>query len=206
MLFIISILSSGSLLPYALVGGLVTLFVGDGIFIVGDLGVYKVEHMYKDLVVATKTSAMEYMIGVVIASLLWSSPTIVLYLILDVVYHLLTPYAFFMTVLISVFVLISTACIAFVVSSVVRHIRNIWSIASILTTLLTVVPPTFYPYVYLPHSALLVLLILPTTSAAVLEQGVFGLAPMVWSMFYVLIAETAILLLIARYFTVWREK
>jgi ABC-2 type transport system permease protein len=111
-----------------------------------------------------------------------------------------------MTLIIGVCVLISTASIAFVVSSFVKHIRNIWSIASILTVLLTVLPPTFYPYTYLPKEALTILLIFPTTSAAVLEQGVFGISPMLWNMFYILIAETVILFLVARYFTIWRER
>ncbi|MGC8479768.1 MAG: hypothetical protein ACP5M9_03840 [Candidatus Micrarchaeia archaeon] len=47
--------------------------------------------------------------------------------------------------------------------------------------------PTFFPYTYLPKPILLILSILPTTPAAVLEQGVIGISPMFWYMALILV-------------------
>ena len=68
------------------------------------------------------------------------------------------------------------------------------------------ISPTFYPYTYLPKSALYVLELLPTGSAAIIEQGLFNLSPMLWYPMIILVVETIIFLLGARYLTKWREK
>ncbi len=206
ILFAVTILSGGKLVSYALVGGVVSVFTIIGIYCLGDIGTHKLEYMYKDLIIATKSSPLEYMTGVVIASTLWSLPGIVLYFILDLVYNLLTPYTFVMSLIVGILVLISTSSIAFLVGSFLKTIRNVWSTSSILSVILTVLPPTFYPYAFLPSNILNILMILPTTDGAVFLQGVFGLEPIMWNAFYILVAETIILLLLAKYATVWRER
>jgi ABC-2 type transport system permease protein len=146
------------------------------------------------------------MFGVMLADFFWSIPSIVLYFILDMIFHILTPYAFVMTLIVASLVLLSTASLGFVLTSLVKHQRFVWAITGMLSLVMMIFPPTFYPYTYLPHPILLILTISPTTPAAVLEQGFFGLAPTLWYMLYILIAETVILFLLARYATVWRER
>ncbi len=206
ILFVVGVLSDGALLPYALAGGLISIVATNGIFTMADLGMFKFEYMYKDLIVTTKTSPIDYMFGVVLADFFWSIPSIAIYFILDIAFHILTPYSFVMTLVVSGLVLLSTASLGFVLTSLVKHQRFVWAITSLLSLVMMIFPPTFYPYKYLPHWILLVLAISPTTTAAVLEQGFFGLAPTLWYMLYILVAETIILFMVAKYLTVWRER
>lgn len=206
LLFVVGVLSGGKLLPYALAGGLISIVATNGIFTMADLGMFKFEYIFKDLIVSTVTSPTDYMFGVMFADFFWSIPSIALYFILDTVFHILTPYAFVMTLIVASLVLLSTASLGFVLTSLVKHQRFVWAITGMLSLVMMIFPPTFYPYPILPHSILLALSISPTTPAAVLEQGFFGLAPTLWYMLYILIAETIILFLLARYATVWRER
>ncbi len=206
LLFIVGVLSEGSLLPYALAGGLISIVASNGIFTMADLGMFKFEYMFKDLIVATRTSPMDYMFGVMLADFFWSIPSVVLYFIMDYAFHILTPYAFVMTLVVASLVLLATASLGFVLTSLVKHQRFVWAITGMLSLVMMTFPPTFYPYTYLPKDILWALVILPTTPGAVLEQGFFGLGHTMWSMFAVLVAETIILFLIAKYLTVWRER
>ncbi len=206
LLFVVGVLSDGALLPYALAGGLIAVVATNGITTMADLGMFKFEYMYKDLIVTSKVSPIDYMLGVMLADLFWSIPAIAIYFVLDIIYRILTPYSFVMTLIVAVLVLLSTASLGFVLTSLVKHQRFVWAITGMLSLVMMIFPPTFYPYKYLPHWILLVLAISPTTPAAVLEQGFFGLAPTLWYMLGILIAETIILFMIAKYLTVWRER
>ncbi|MCL4389666.1 hypothetical protein M1397_03630 [Candidatus Marsarchaeota archaeon] len=114
LLFVVGVLSDGTLLPYALAGGMIAVVATNGIGTMADLGMFKFEYMYKDLIVTTKSSPSDYMIGVMLADLFWSLPAITIYFILDVIYNILTPYSFFMTIAVSILVLLSTASLGFV--------------------------------------------------------------------------------------------
>ncbi len=206
LLFVVGVLSDGTLLPYALAGGLISVVATNGITTMADLGMFKFEYMYKDLIVTTRTSSIDYMLGVMLADFFWSIPSIAIYFVLDIIFHILTPYSFVMTLIVAVLVLLSTASLGFLLTSLVKHQRFVWAITSLLSLLMMIFPPTFYPYKYLPHWILLILSLSPTTPAAVLEQGFFGLAPTLWYMFYILVAETIILFMVAKYLTVWRER
>jgi ABC-2 type transport system permease protein len=205
LLFIVGIFSEGTFLSFALVGGLISIAATNGIGVAGEITSFKLDNGYQDLIVTTRTSAMEYMLGEILANLVWSVPSIILFVILELAYHILTPFALVMSVLAGTLVLLSTSSLAFMLSSFVKYMRNIWAVQSILAVLITVIPPTFYPYTYIPSSLLNVMAILPTTAAAVVVQGAFGLAPMQWPMLFVLMIETVVYFFLAKHFTKWRE-
>ena len=209
LMFVVGILSQGRLLPYALVGGLISITAMSGVNSIAYLASLRFDFLYQDLIVTTKTTKMDYMFAHLLGELVWVVPSVVFFFILDAIYGLLTPYTFLMTLLLAGMVSISTYSMAFWMTSRVKHTRNAWPIGIILSLFLITVSPTFYPYTYLPKYILGVLSILPTTPAVVLAQGVFGLTPSVaiqWYMLPVLIIETAAYLLIAIYTTRWVEK
>ena len=74
-----------------------------------------------------------------------------------------------------------------------------------LTIITSILPPTFYPYGYVPKDFLYIIALSPTTPAAVVVQGAFGLSPMMDSMFYILIIETICYTILARILVRWRE-
>lgn len=205
LLVIVTILSQGKLLPYALVGGLISALAMNGISLAAAVAPLKSDYMYKDMIVTTKTSPTDYMLGELTSQLVWSSPSIVLFFLLDIYFGLLTPFTFVMTLFIGLLVLLITSSISFWISSFVRHTFNVWAMSTLLSIILITISPTFYPYSYLPKGVLYVMEILPTTSAAVLEQGIFNLAPMSWYPLVILIIEVIGFFLVAKYLTKWRE-
>ncbi len=205
LLFIVGVLSQGRLLPYALASGVIAIFATTSIGGAGEITSLRLNNMHQDLIIATKTGPTDYMLGEMLANLGWSFPTVLLYLILDMWYHLLNPYNLAMTVLVCMLVLVSTMSMTFCLFSFVRHTRKISALSTILSTLMMSLPPVFYPSTYIPKYLLFALAFLPSTPAAVLEQGLFKLTPMAWYMFAILIADTFVYVLIGRYVTRWRE-
>ncbi len=209
LMIVVGILSQGKLLPFALVGGLISITAMSGVNSIAYLASLRFDFLYRDLVVTTKTTKMDYMFAHLLGEFVWVVPSIAFYFILDVIYGLLTPYTFLMTLLLACMVSISSYSIAFWITSRIKHTRNAWPIGTVLSLLLITVSPTFYPYTYLPKYILDILTILPTTPAVVLAQGIFGLTPSLpiqWYMLPILFVETAAYLLIAVYTTQWVEK
>lgn len=205
LLFIVGILSHGMLITFALAGGLVSILALNGISLAAAIAPMKTDYMYKDMIVASKTSPSDFMFGEMIAQLMWTAPSILLFLILDAYFGLLTPFSLIVTLFVGFLVTLIATSIAFWLSSLIRNSVNVWPISIILSTIMITISPTFYPYTYLPKSALYILELLPTGSAAIIEQGLFNLAPMVWYPMIILVIETIGFLLIARYLTKWRE-
>jgi ABC-2 type transport system permease protein len=205
LLFVVGILSQGKFLDYALVGGLISIVAMNGITAIAYLGSLKLDFRYQDLIMTTKTSKMDYMFAHLISEFVWVIPSMILYFLLDIHFGILTTYTFGMTLLIAALVSIATYSIAFLITSMMRHIRYTWAISVVISIFAITIPPTFYPYTYLPQNVLNILLIVPTTPAVVLEQGIFGLGAVQWSMLLILIVETVVYFLIAKYFTRWRE-
>ncbi len=205
LLFVVGILSQGKLLPFALVGGLLSIIAMNGITAVSYLGSLKFDYIYQDLIMTTKTSKIDYMFAHLLGELVWIIPSVVLYFVLDIIFSILTPYTFLMTLFLGALVSVATYSISFWFSGVVKNNRYTPAIGTVLGLLMITLPPTFYPYTYLPKSALYILTFIPTTPAVILAQGVFGIAPMQWYMLPVLIIETLAYFLIAKYLTKWRE-
>ncbi len=206
LLFIVGVLSEGTLLPFALAGGLVAIMAINGISASNYLATFRQDYKYQDLIITTKTSAITYMIAELVSNLIWCVPSVALYIVMDLYFGLLSPFSFLVTMVVALLTSLATVSLGFIIAGLVKHTRQMWALATILSTLVTVVAPTFYPYTYLSRNVLLVLSIIPTTPGAVLEQGVFGLAPIHWYMLLILVIETAVLFVLAKYFTPWRER
>lgn len=205
LLFVVGVLSQGKLLPYALAGSIVSVMTINSTQSAGELAQLRLDNKHQDLIIATKTGPTDYMFGEMLGNVGWSVPSILLYLILDASYHMLNLYNLVMTLLVCMLVAVSIMSLMFCIFSFVKYIRKVWGLSTIFSTLLATIVPTFYPYTYLPKSVLFVLAVLPSTPAAVLEQGFFNLTPTAWYMLVILLLETFAYLLLARYVTRWRE-
>lgn len=104
-----------------------------------------------------------------------------------------------------ILLLIATSGLSFIISNSIAHVRNIWGIAGILSVVMTIIPPTFYPYTFLPEWVLLILSISPVTPAAVIVQGYLGLAPVQVIMWPVLLINVLGYFSVARLLAKWRE-
>lgn len=206
ILFIVGVISNGTLLPFALAGGVVMSIASGFNGTAYSAAIFRLDDKYQDMIVATKTGPVSYMFGSSLSNLIWMAPGILLYLLLDAFYHLLTPSSLLVTIIIVVPLILFVEALAFMLSSLVKHVRALGAYTTIIAFLLTVLPPTFYPYTHLSGVELAGLSLIPVTPAAVLEQGIFGLEPMHWYMLAVLIVEAVVYFSIAVCLTRWRER
>ena len=209
LLFLVFILAGNTLVRFAIVGGFLGLVASVSFASVADAAFLRIQLRIQDLFIATSVSPTDYILGLTLSYVIFSMPGIILYAILGVIYGLFNFVSVVALILILVVLTISTASLSMAIGGAVNHIRNVWGIAAIMQVFLTVLPPTFYPYENLMRISpfyLYALAASPTTPAAVLAQGFFGLGePIMYSMIYIFIAEAVIFFILARYFTRWRE-
>ncbi len=214
LLFVVYILTSGALVKYAVVGGMITLVASIGLQSAGDATFLRLQLRLQDLYVASRVSPTDYMLALTLSFLAFSVPGILVYITLGIAYHLYNILDSLIMLLLILLLILSTSAISFIISSMVKHVRNVWGIVSVLSIIMTVIPPTFYPYTDIMSrnggNILIYLMSLsPATPAAIIAQFAFGLQPIVYSTLYtmvgILLVETIVYLTIARYLTRWRE-
>ena len=206
LLFLVYIISGGHLVKFALVGGFIAIVASVALQSSGDAAFFRLQLRIQDLYVASGVSPSDYMIGLTLSYLMFSLPGIVLYGILGAIYQLFSLSAAAMLVVVLALLVVATSSISFIISSSIKHLRNIWGIAGIMSILMTILPPTYYPYDSIPRIFLYILSLTPVTPAAVVAQYSFGLSPVFLPELYVLVAETVGFFGMARFLTRWREK
>src|SRR6266487_2333471 len=124
---------------------------------------------------ASPLSPEGYFLGIAGGMLVaYLPPSLVLVVILEVL-HPLSPAAGLVlgACLIAVWAVSST--IGYVVSTLFKDMKTIWPYSALLTNLFGIVPPVFYPLGRVPIEWRSVVLVLPTSAAAVLVDAAAGL-------------------------------
>lgn len=206
MLFLVYMLSRGALLPYAIIGGFISMISSNALSSAGDAAFLRLELKIQDLFVASKISSTDYMIGIMLSYLVFSFPGLLIYAIMGYIYRIFDPLSAIILVFVIICLIVATTSISFIIAGFLSHIRNVWGITAILSIVLTIIPPIFYPYNYLPKYAIYLLAVSPATPASVLMQGIIGLQPLQLSMAAILVLETVFYFLLAKRFMHWREK
>jgi ABC-2 type transport system permease protein len=205
LLVIIYLLSGGSLIAYAVVGGTVAIIASTALSTTGQSAFFKLEFRLQDLLVSTKIHISDYVAGFAVAQLLFASPGIVFFALLSMALHIFTPLRFATTLVVGIILAVTTVSIGVFVGGKVKRTIGVWAISGIMSSLLTLLPPTFYPYKILPTWVLYILSISPITPAAVILQGAYGLGKVNNIMWFVLIGELIFYVSLVRKFGTWRE-
>ncbi|BBG25437.1 ABC transporter permease [Sulfuracidifex tepidarius] len=192
LLFLIFIISKGSLLDYAIVGGLLSVVAENGLISLSDFAFLRMELHLQDLLVTTGIGPQEYILGLVLSNLIFSLPGLFLYSALAILYHVVNLLGLLILLGISALLLVTTSGLGFLIASYLPHVRYSWGISSILPVLFITIPPVFYPYFVLKSWEVMILSIIPTTSASILSQGIAGLAETKDIFILPLLVETAI--------------
>jgi hypothetical protein len=74
LLFVVYILTSGALVKYAIVGGMITLVASIGIQSAGDATFLRLQLRLQDLYVASRVSPTDYMLALTMSFLAFSIP------------------------------------------------------------------------------------------------------------------------------------
>ncbi len=170
ILFLFYTIIGEKALPTAFVGSYLMIFVGAGVSVMGDIVWIKREIKLQDIFVASPLSALEYMAGIALAELFFSSPGIIILLIpLAIMSSSLI--AIITIIVVSIVTWIIVSAISFYISTFVPNARNGWQISSILSLILTILPPIFYPIEVVPEILKPLAYLIPTThSAQILKQ------------------------------------
>jgi len=206
LLVIIYLLSGGSLIAYAVVGGTVAIIASTSLSTTGQSAFFKLEFKIQDLLVSTKVRILDYVAGFAVAQLLFASPGIAFFTILSIVLHIFTPLRFATTIVVGVILAMTTVSIGVFVGGKIKRTIGVWAISGIMSSLLTLLPPTFYPYKILPTWVLYVLSISPITPAAVILQGTYGLGKVNNAMWVVLIGEAIFYICLVKKYGTWAER
>lgn len=209
-LILIKLYARPDMLEFALIGGLIMTLSSNAIGLMGDTVFYKREVKLQDMVVASPMGPLSYMFGLVFSGILFSIPGFLLFVLLMVHYNMLNAYNSLPLMLASVLTLISLSGLAFTLATFVKEPRFVWPLSGILSFIISVLPPVYYPASILPDYIAKLSMLIPTSSSAAifhLYTSIESRAPLpllvIW---LILIIESIIFLQIAMKRSQWREK
>lgn len=205
LLFFIYVISKGELIEYGILGGLLSVIVGNSISIIGDFAFMRLQLRLQDLLVATEISPIDYIIGLTLGNFIFSLPGLILYIVLGILFHIFNAIQLLVTLVVLAILLFSTTCLAITLASLIKHTRHSWGISTFMSLLLTILPPLYYPYTVLPNWALDVLYISPATPISVFLQGYLKMQDFSVFPLTLFLIESAILLILPFTVMKWRE-
>ena len=209
IIIIVSFVSHGALIPIAVSGALMTLFVGGGLSIQADLAHLKNDFKFQDMIVSSPTKAWVYLLGMGISELIFILPSLVVLLILTFLFIHVSILGGLEIIAVMALMYVFATVFGFFLSTITTDILQSWAFSGILSVLLTTIPPVYYPITYIPLPWRYIAYISPTTYAAGIVQSALGYLPLStanvaldWA---VLIAVSLVLFAVAIRRNRWRD-
>jgi len=175
LLFFIYVISHGQYLEYGILGGLLGIMSGNALTSIGDFVFLKTQLKIQDLLVATEVRPEDYMVGLATGNLIYSSPGLLLYLVVGSWLHMFDWINVWAFLVLMLALAVTSTSMAVLIASRISHVRNVWGISSLLSVVLTLLPPLYYPYSALPKPILYALMVSPSTPVSVVAQAYLGL-------------------------------
>ncbi len=209
-IYFLYLVSPRSELPFGVVGAIVFTTVFTGSMLLNDSAYLRLERHLQAIYVASPVKAASYAAGMALSELIFIlPPLVILFAVLSLVVHLTIAMLIAMLGIV-VLTWIMASSLGFMVASFFRQMREIWPIASLIFSAISVLPPIFYPIEVIPPDFRWVAYLAPTTYSSLLGDSVVGIAHVspFTQMLYVagLVCATLVFIGIASVFTRWREK
>jgi len=209
LLFIITVTTGGRSFPLGVIGSLLLVLSTVGTGLAGDATWYRLETKLQDFFVASPVNQLGYLLGIAFAGLFFASPALVVLLPL-LVYIGLPLFTLPLVLLSLVGVWLFSSAIGYLVSTFTSNLRNGWQSGLLLSVLVGILPPVFYPAEILPRNILIVTYAIPTTNAALLIRDAMGGTPTLpyWSPltgWILIILSLAIALAVTSRVARWRQ-
>jgi ABC-2 type transport system permease protein len=158
---------AADLLPITLIGALVYSMFLIGQRVLNEAAYIRIDHKLNELYHASPLSPEGYFVGI-------AGGMLVAYLPPSLVHPLGLVAALSLAVcLLAVWAISST--IGYVVSTLFKDMKTIWPYSALLTNLFGILPPVFYPLARVPIEWRSLVLVVPTSAAAVLVNAAAGL-------------------------------
>jgi ABC-2 type transport system permease protein len=209
ILIIIVLVSHGALLSVSIEGALIMTMVSGGVSLQGDLSHLKNDFKLQDMVVSSPTSAFMYMAGMAISEIVYSLPAFIVLIVLAFMFiHTTIVGALIIFVILALMFAFSIA-LGFLLSTLSSDIMQNWAFSSILSIILTTIPPIYYTINYIPLPYRYIAYLSPTTYAAEIVQNAIGYLPLKTSNliadWLIIIAISIALFVIVMKKNRWRE-
>jgi ABC-2 type transport system permease protein len=208
VLFFLFVVGGRAYLPYGVIGATISILVSAGLYLGADATFYRVQYKFQDFCVSSPLSAVEYMVGLSLGEVTFSAPSLAV-LIAIFGYLGLIRLDFPVIILVMIIAWVSASALGFFLSTYILQSRSAFSITSLVGTLLTVIPPVYYPITVIPQSFRFLAYLVPTTNLSILIQSSLGLqhypvSQLVLS-WAILLAYTVFFLALAAFKARWRQ-
>jgi ABC-2 type transport system permease protein len=174
-LFFLFVIAPHALFPYGVVGGVLftALFTGNGML--NDCAYLRLERQLQQVFVASPVSPLAYILGMALSELAFALPAMVLFVgILFLVQPIGALAGVGLVGLLLLTWLMATS-LGFFISTLFSQLREIWPIGTLVFSILSILPPIFYPATEIPEGWRWVAFLAPSTFAAQLGDRLAGL-------------------------------
>ncbi len=175
ILFILYIGGQGTLLASGLAGALTMSIAQQGLILGADLTGFKIDHKFQAMVVASPVSSFTYLFSIALSELAFASPPIIV-LLLIISNSGVGSLAIAEMVAVIFLTWITTSSIGFFLSTYVLNTRTAFLTVTFISTLISILPPVFYPISILPSYIRPLAELAPTTHASILIQSLSGVS------------------------------
>ncbi len=175
LLVVITFVSHGTLLPVAIAGALIMTMISAGTSMQQDLSHLKNDFKLQDMVISSPTSAVIYLAGMSLSEIVYSLPALAVLVVLAAIYiHTTILGVIGMAAVIGIMFTFAVA-LGFVLSTLTSDVVQSWAFAGIVSTILSALPPVYYPITYIPAPWQYLAYLSPATYAAEIMQNIVGL-------------------------------
>jgi ABC-2 type transport system permease protein len=214
-LFVVERATTPALLPFGILGGILfmVLFTGNGML--NDCAYLRLERQLQSVFVASPVRSATYLIGMALSELAFALPALVIFFVLLEVAHPVGAATLAALLVVVLLTWIMASTLGFLISTFFRQMREIWPIATLVFSTLSVLPPVFYPIGLIPASWQWASFLVPSTFAAQLGSHLLHLSfgasvtpgwlGSPWTDLVGLLGVTALFGLLALRLARWRE-
>ncbi|MHB1830228.1 MAG: ABC transporter permease [Candidatus Micrarchaeaceae archaeon] len=209
LLIVITFVSRGTLLPIAVGGALIMTMISAGTSLQQDLSHLKNDFKVQDMVVSSPTSSWIYLIGMALSEIVYAMPALVVLAILAALYISSNAAGYLAIIAVLAIMFVFSVSLGFILSTYSSDIVQSWAFSGIVSTIISALPPVYYPITFIPLPFRYLAYISPATYAAEIVQNVTGLTS--FSQTTILI-DWAVIIIVAAIVTVlaikksrWRE-
>ncbi len=173
ILFIVTVTTRGQAFVQGAIGSLIFVVVAVGTGLAGDATWYRLEVKLHDYFVASPVHQTTFLLGVALAGLFFSVPAFVV--LVPILVYLGLPLVDLPLASLAVgAVWLFSAAIGYLASTYVSNLRNGWQSGLLLSVIVGILPPAFYPAEVLPSNLLWVAYLVPTTHSVLLLRIMMG--------------------------------
>lgn len=214
-LFFLFVIAPHALFPYGVVGGVLftALFTGNGML--NDCAYLRLERQLQQVFVASPVTPLAYILGMALSELAFSLPAMALFVGILLFVQPIGALAGAALVGLLLLTWLMATSLGFFISTLFSQLREIWPIGTLVFSILSILPPIFYPATEIPEGWRWVAFLAPSTFAAQLGDRLANLGggittgiPFLDSPVFDLVGLVAFALLFgsaALFFARWRE-